>query len=63
MTSPQGRTRQLNFYRVGARPRDLVLVDAPGYGRRGRPEWGRMLDDYLSSRAQSVFFHTLLFFL
>jgi hypothetical protein len=29
----------LNFFDVGGR---MVLVDAPGYGDRGRPEWGAL---------------------
>ncbi|KAF6753125.1 hypothetical protein DFP72DRAFT_903392 [Ephemerocybe angulata] len=33
-SSKAGRTRELNFYRVGAEPGKLVLVDAPGYGAR-----------------------------
>ncbi|KAG5642159.1 hypothetical protein DXG03_003543 [Asterophora parasitica] len=45
-----GRTRQLNFFRVGAEPGKLILVDAPGYGARGRPEWGAMFDKYLDTR-------------
>ncbi|KAF5385800.1 hypothetical protein D9615_002193 [Tricholomella constricta] len=45
-----GRTRELNFYRVGSEPGKLILVDAPGYGARGRPEWGNMFDTYLETR-------------
>lgn len=47
-----GHTQQLNFYRVGAEPGKLVLVDAPGYGARGRPQWGEMFDGYLRSRKE-----------
>ncbi|EKM82210.1 hypothetical protein AGABI1DRAFT_105518 [Agaricus bisporus var. burnettii JB137-S8] len=47
-----GHTRQLNFYRVGAPPGKLILVDAPGYGARGRPEWGEMFDKYLQTRKE-----------
>lgn len=47
-----GHTRQLNFYRVGAEPGKLILVDAPGYGARGRPEWGEMFDEYLRTRKE-----------
>ncbi|KAJ3575573.1 hypothetical protein NP233_g1003 [Leucocoprinus birnbaumii] len=47
-----GHTRQLNFYRVGAEPGKLILVDAPGYGARGRPEWGDMFDNYLQTRQE-----------
>ncbi|KAF8074547.1 P-loop containing nucleoside triphosphate hydrolase protein [Lyophyllum atratum] len=45
-----GRTRELNFFRVGTEPGKLILVDAPGYGARGRPQWGAMFDKYLETR-------------
>lgn len=35
----QGHTKMLNFFDV---PNQMVLVDAPGYGERGRPEWGEL---------------------
>ncbi|KIL56517.1 hypothetical protein M378DRAFT_89191 [Amanita muscaria Koide BX008] len=47
-----GRTRTLNFYHVGTEPPKLVLVDAPGYGARGRPEWGKLFDGYLETRKE-----------
>ncbi|KAI0692496.1 P-loop containing nucleoside triphosphate hydrolase protein [Cytidiella melzeri] len=47
-----GRTKTLNFYRVGPEPGKAVVVDAPGYGQRGRPEWGALFDHYISSRKQ-----------
>ncbi|EPQ52173.1 P-loop containing nucleoside triphosphate hydrolase protein [Gloeophyllum trabeum ATCC 11539] len=47
-----GHTRSLNFYRVGPGPGKLVLVDAPGYGTRGRPEWGEIWDHYIQNRSQ-----------
>ncbi|CAL1715261.1 unnamed protein product [Somion occarium] len=47
-----GRTQTLNFYRVGAPPGSLLLVDAPGYGSRGRPEWGKLFDYYVANREQ-----------
>ncbi|KAL0576936.1 hypothetical protein V5O48_005043 [Marasmius crinis-equi] len=51
-TSKQaGHTRTLNFYRVGE-PGKLVIVDAPGYGKRGRPEWGELFDEYVQNRHQ-----------
>lgn len=50
--SSKGHTQQFNFYRVGAEPGKLILVDTPGYGKRGRPEWGDMLDEYLKTRKQ-----------
>ena len=55
----QGHTQQLNFFRVGAEPGKLVLVDAPGYGARGRPKWGEMFDGYLRTRKE----YALVFFL
>ena len=48
---PQGRTQTLNFYRVGPDPGKLIVVDAPGYGARGRPEWGELFDQYVDNRA------------
>jgi len=51
----QGKTRELNFFQVGkddeGKPR-LILVDAPGYGARGRPEWGELFDRYLNERKE-----------
>ncbi|TFK49139.1 P-loop containing nucleoside triphosphate hydrolase protein [Heliocybe sulcata] len=47
-----GHTRSLNFYRVGPGTGNLILVDAPGYGRRGRAEWGKLWDHYVQTRAQ-----------
>ncbi|KAJ7483341.1 P-loop containing nucleoside triphosphate hydrolase protein [Mycena latifolia] len=47
-----GCTTTLNFYRVGEHPGSVVLVDAPGYGARGRPEWGDLFNTYVSTRKQ-----------
>ncbi|KAG6817129.1 hypothetical protein H0H87_012320 [Tephrocybe sp. NHM501043] len=47
-----GRTRELNFFRVGPEPGKLVLVDAPGYGARGKAEWGALFDKYLETRRE-----------
>ncbi|KAH7105927.1 P-loop containing nucleoside triphosphate hydrolase protein [Auriculariales sp. MPI-PUGE-AT-0066] len=44
-----GLTKQLEFYGLGE-PLRLFLVDAPGYGSRGRPEWGAMVDAYLDTK-------------
>jgi len=46
-----GRTRALDFYNVGD-PAKLVLVDAPGYGARGKVEWGEIFDEYIETREQ-----------
>lgn len=45
----KGRTKALRFYRVGGR---LVLVDSPGYGTRGKVEWGNLFDAYTDTREQ-----------
>ncbi|KAG1797907.1 uncharacterized protein BJ212DRAFT_1581989 [Suillus subaureus] len=47
-----GRTQTLNFFRVGSPPGRLVVVDSPGYGARGRPEWGALFNHYLETRKQ-----------
>ncbi|KIM44777.1 hypothetical protein M413DRAFT_442740 [Hebeloma cylindrosporum] len=47
-----GHTKSLNFYRVGAEPGKLILVDAPGYGARGRPQWGELFDHYVRMRKE-----------
>ncbi|TBU22697.1 P-loop containing nucleoside triphosphate hydrolase protein [Dichomitus squalens] len=47
-----GRTQTLNFYRVGPPPGHLVLVDAPGYGARGRREWGELFNYYVQNRKE-----------
>lgn len=52
----KGRTQALNFYNVG-NPGQLVLVDAPGYGARGRVEWGKLFDEYIETREQYVSSH------
>ena len=64
----KGRTRALDFYSIGD-PGKLVLVDAPGYGARGKVQWGELFDEYIETREQYVFStnyvalnQTLLFF-
>lgn len=47
-----GRTQMLNFFRIGPEPGKLILVDAPGYGDRGRQEWGALFDQYLQTRTE-----------
>ncbi|KAK7031700.1 putative GTP-binding protein EngB [Favolaschia claudopus] len=47
-----GCTQTLNFFRVGAHPGSVVLVDAPGYGARGRQQWGDLFNEYISTRKQ-----------
>ncbi|KIJ65222.1 hypothetical protein HYDPIDRAFT_88928 [Hydnomerulius pinastri MD-312] len=52
-TSKQaGRTQTLNFFRVGSHPGKLVVVDSPGYGSRGRSEWGALFNHYITNREQ-----------
>lgn len=53
VSSTPGRTRTVNFFRVG---RELVLADLPGYGYARVPEtmrrgWERLVTSYLSGRA------------
>ena len=55
----KGRTRVLNFFRVGAPPGKLILVDAPGYGARGRAEWGKLFDGYLETRKECACYFIL----
>lgn len=50
----QGHTRALNFFQVGPDAGKLTLVDAPGYGGRGRPEWGKVFEHYISTRKRCV---------
>ncbi|KDQ19107.1 hypothetical protein BOTBODRAFT_171056 [Botryobasidium botryosum FD-172 SS1] len=46
-----GHTRALNFFRVGEPEGKLVVVDGPGYGLRGRPEWGELFNEYVRTRS------------
>ncbi|KAI0299196.1 hypothetical protein BC826DRAFT_995972 [Russula brevipes] len=55
-----GRTKTLTFFRVGPHPGKVVLVDAPGYGQRGRPEWGQLFDQYLMTRRELCRVYVLL---
>lgn len=55
----QGRTQSLNFFRLGPSPGSLILVDAPGYGARGRKEWGALFDSYLDQRTVWEQFQTI----
>jgi len=55
-----GRTKTLTFFRVGPHPGKVVLVDAPGYGQRGRPEWGQLFDQYLKTRRELCRVYVLL---
>lgn len=49
-TPTQGRTRQLNFFR--STPSNIILVDAPGYGARGRASWGELFQEYVLERKE-----------
>jgi GTP-binding protein len=49
----------LNFYAIGNDPPKLFLVDAPGYGARGRPEWGALFDHYIQNREEYVLDYAL----
>ncbi|KAI0027038.1 P-loop containing nucleoside triphosphate hydrolase protein [Vararia minispora EC-137] len=58
-----GRTKALNFYSVGFPPYGkFVLVDAPGYGRMSRQEWGALFDHYVETREQLRRVYTLINF-
>jgi len=59
-SSKPGRTKTLTFFRVGPNQGKLILVDAPGYGHRGRPEWGQLFDHYLDSRRELCRVYVLL---
>ncbi|KAG8877930.1 hypothetical protein FRB98_006482 [Tulasnella sp. 332] len=48
-----GATKTLNFYAPATASADnkhFHLVDAPGYGNRGRPEWGHLITEYMTNR-------------
>ncbi|KAG8708298.1 hypothetical protein FRC09_001325, partial [Ceratobasidium sp. 395] len=53
-SSKAGHTRALNFFQVGVDVGKLTLVDAPGYGERGRPEWGEIFEHYIATRQRHV---------
>ncbi|KAF8269654.1 P-loop containing nucleoside triphosphate hydrolase protein, partial [Lactarius quietus] len=55
-----GRTKTLTFFRIGTQPGKVILVDAPGYGERGRPEWGKLFNQYLETRAELCRVYILL---
>ncbi|KAB2952591.1 YihA family ribosome biogenesis GTP-binding protein [Heliorestis acidaminivorans] len=53
-SSRPGKTQTLNFYRIN---NEVHLVDLPGYGYANVPKslkstWGKMMEQYLKSRAQ-----------
>ncbi|TFL02526.1 P-loop containing nucleoside triphosphate hydrolase protein [Pterulicium gracile] len=45
-----GHTKALNFFRLGLEPHQLVLVDSPGYGQRGRREFASVFNEYVTKR-------------
>ncbi|KAF7317636.1 p-loop containing nucleoside triphosphate hydrolase protein [Mycena kentingensis (nom. inval.)] len=53
-----GHTKSLKFFRLdvalasSTRVRPVLLVDAPGYGSRGRVEWGELFNHYIAERKQ-----------
>jgi GTP-binding protein len=55
-----GRTKTLTFFRIGPTPGKVILVDAPGYGERGRREWGELFNQYLKTRAELCRVYILL---
>jgi GTP-binding protein len=61
VSNTPGRTREINFFvsniqpAAEANPRDVVMVDLPGYGYARVPgdmrrEWGPMIESYLRER-------------
>ncbi len=57
-----GRTREVNFFRLGGR---LMLVDLPGYGyaRAGKEEiarWNELIGDYLRGRGNLLRVYLLI---
>ncbi|EKM50093.1 uncharacterized protein PHACADRAFT_178716 [Phanerochaete carnosa HHB-10118-sp] len=40
----------MDFYGVGPVSHKLVVVDAPGYGARGKAEWGKLFQHYIEHR-------------
>lgn len=51
-SSKPGKTQQLNFYNIDDKIR---FVDVPGYGyarvsKKERAQWGKMIEEYLTSR-------------
>lgn len=56
-SSKPGKTQTLNFYRITGDRKDLFFVDLPGYGfakvsKDIKEQWGKMIEEYLSSRSQ-----------
>jgi len=47
-----GKTKSLDFFDVGYKTHRVMLVDSPGYGARGRPEWGALWEWYIENRPQ-----------
>lgn len=47
-----GKTKSLDFFSVGTKSQRLVLVDSPGYGTRGKPEWGALWEWYVENRPE-----------
>ncbi|TGO30931.1 hypothetical protein BPAE_0002g00210 [Botrytis paeoniae] len=57
-SSKPGRTRSMNAFAIGGHEGSednserLVVLDMPGYGHGGRPEWGKEIIKYLEKRKQ-----------
>ncbi|CAK5273611.1 unnamed protein product [Mycena citricolor] len=47
-----GSTRSLDFYQVGEGKASAIFVDAPGYGRSARSQWGDLFTQYITTRPQ-----------
>jgi GTP-binding protein len=55
-SSKPGRTKLMNAFAVGGSEDNgknrLVVLDMPGYGKGGRPQWGTQIMKYLEKRKQ-----------
>jgi GTP-binding protein len=55
-SSAPGKTQTINFYKIN---NEFHLVDLPGYGfakvsKKNKEEWGRIIEEYLTSRENLI---------
>ena len=62
-SSTPGKTRQINFYKITADPKNFYFVDLPGYGfskmsKEEQEKTGKFIEEYLlkSKKIQAVIF-------
>jgi GTP-binding protein EngB required for normal cell division len=53
VSSNPGHTKTLNGYTTPTRK--FTIVDLPGYGYKGREEWGQEVFEYLRGRREYLF--------